>query len=228
MNALEKLKAYVLAHYEDFLPAYMAALMPQIEAEVKELYDVVATNWRNASARTSGTWLRIRHGLRQPARRPYRPGGALMGTRIGRSWKGTSDIEALCPCPKAPCGLVDMGNMSDECKQHPPENAKTIRTSHRPEDCPEIGRDVVVAMGRTIKAREAVVKAADEWDGVYFSFELDDAIDDYRAAWSTRPRNGSATRSASRLHRRPYGRLQRGCRRDRSRRGGDHMTHGLN
>lgn len=93
-----------------------------------------------------------------------------MASHIGRSWNGPGHLEALCPCPKA------------ECKQHPPENMKTIRTSHRPEDCPEIGRDVVVAMGRTIKAREAVVKAADEWDGVYFSFELDDALDDYRAA----------------------------------------------
>lgn len=42
MSALEKLKAYVLVHYEDFPPAYMAAVMPQIEAEVQELYDVVA------------------------------------------------------------------------------------------------------------------------------------------------------------------------------------------
>ncbi|WP_050987906.1 hypothetical protein [Streptomyces sp. W007] len=105
-----------------------------------------------------------------------------MASHIGRSWAGPEHLEALCPCPKAACGLVDRDNMSDVCKQHPPENMKTIRTSHRPEDCPGIGRDVVVAMARTIKAREAVVKAADEWDGVYFSFELDDAIDDYRAA----------------------------------------------
>ncbi|MEV7250237.1 hypothetical protein [Streptomyces cyaneofuscatus] len=101
---------------------------------------------------------------------------------IGRSWDGPSDIEALCPCPKTECGLVDMDNVSDECEQHPPLRCKTIRTSHHPEDCPGIGRDVVVAMKRTIKAREAVVKAADEWDGVHFSFELDDAIDNYRAA----------------------------------------------
>ncbi|OSC76506.1 hypothetical protein B5180_01750 [Streptomyces sp. BF-3] len=42
MSALEKLKAYVLVHYEDFPPAYMAAVMPRIEAEVQELYDAVA------------------------------------------------------------------------------------------------------------------------------------------------------------------------------------------
>lgn len=105
-----------------------------------------------------------------------------MAHHIGRSFGGPGDCEALCPCPKAPCGLVDMDSVSEECTQHPPLRCKTIRTGHRPEDCPGVGRDVVVAMGRTIKAREAVVNAADEWDGVYFSFELDDAIDDYRAA----------------------------------------------
>ncbi|MFJ6237962.1 hypothetical protein ACIQH0_28230 [Streptomyces griseus] len=121
-----------------------------------------------------------------------------MAHHIGRSWDGPGHLEALCPCPKAPCGLIDRDNMSDACGQHPPENMKTIRTSHHLEDCPEIGRDVVVAMARTIKAREAVVKAADEWDGVYFSFELDDAIDDYRAA--VEHEAAERIRNSERLH----------------------------
>jgi len=54
---------------------------------------------------------------------------------IGRSWKGTK-IEDDCPCPKAPCGLVDSDNISEECDQHPMWAAKTIRQGHRPEDCP--------------------------------------------------------------------------------------------
>lgn len=105
-----------------------------------------------------------------------------MSRHFGRGWDGPCHLEALCPCPKAPCGLVDRDDMSDECKQHPPENMKTIRTGHPTDECPGVGRDVVVAMGRTIRAREAVVKAAGEWDGVYFSFDLDDAIDEYRSA----------------------------------------------
>ncbi|MCM2391734.1 hypothetical protein [Streptomyces albipurpureus] len=104
-----------------------------------------------------------------------------MNRHIGRSWGGPGDCEALCPCPKAPCGLVDFDNVDEECEQHPPFRCKTIRTGHLPEDCPGVGRDVVVAMKRTIEARRAVVAAADEWDGVCFSFELDDAIDEYRA-----------------------------------------------
>lgn len=54
---------------------------------------------------------------------------------IGRSWVGTT-LEDACPCPKAPCGLVDSDNVSPECDQHPMSAAKTIRQSHTPEDCP--------------------------------------------------------------------------------------------
>lgn len=105
-----------------------------------------------------------------------------MGNHIGRSWDGPGDIEALCPCPKAPCGLVDVDNVSAECDQHPPLRCKTIRTGHRPEDCPGIGRDVVVAMKRTAEARQAVVDAAaDEAEG-FISPDLLDALDEYRAA----------------------------------------------
>ncbi|MFF6928341.1 hypothetical protein [Streptomyces californicus] len=106
-----------------------------------------------------------------------------MGAHIGRSWDGPGDVEALCPCPKAPCGLVDVDNVSDECTQHPPLRCKTIRTGHPEDDCPEIGRDVVVAMKRTAETRQAVVDAAamGEPEGCV-NASLFDAIDDYRAA----------------------------------------------
>lgn len=106
-----------------------------------------------------------------------------MAHHIGRSFGGPGDCEALCPCPKAPCGLVDTDNVSDECDQHPPLRCKTIRTGHRPDDCPGIGRDVVVAMKRTAEARQTVIDAAamGEPEG-WVNASLYDAIDDYRAA----------------------------------------------
>jgi hypothetical protein len=54
---------------------------------------------------------------------------------IGRAWSGT-EIENTCPCPKAPCGLVIQGQADPDCTQHPIARAKTIRQSHRAEDCP--------------------------------------------------------------------------------------------
>jgi hypothetical protein len=54
---------------------------------------------------------------------------------IGRSWQGTR-LEDDCPCPKAPCGLVIMDQQDPECPQHALTEAKTIRQTHRVEDCP--------------------------------------------------------------------------------------------
>jgi hypothetical protein len=104
-------------------------------------------------------------------------------THIGRSFGGPGHIEATCPCPLAACGLVDMDNLSDECEQHPPERCKTMRTGHRPEDCPGTGKAVVVAMGKTEAAHQAVVDAAamGEPEG-WVNFSLFGALDSYRAA----------------------------------------------
>lgn len=54
---------------------------------------------------------------------------------VGRSWTG-HPIEDECPCPKEPCGLIDSAKSVDECGQHPSRRAKSIRQSHRAEDCP--------------------------------------------------------------------------------------------
>lgn len=58
------------------------------------------------------------------------------GWHFGRSFGGAGHLEESCPCPKADCGLVVYGQWSLNCLQHPPERAKTIRSSHAPEDCP--------------------------------------------------------------------------------------------
>ncbi|MFE2994135.1 hypothetical protein ACFXG4_03875 [Nocardia sp. NPDC059246] len=54
---------------------------------------------------------------------------------IGRSWSGTQ-LEDTCPCPKAPCGLVDDMNVDPDCGQHPYSRSKTIRQSHPADECP--------------------------------------------------------------------------------------------
>ena len=56
-------------------------------------------------------------------------------THIGRSWEGNR-LEAECPCPKEPCGLVHAGTTDPACTEHPVTRAKTIRQSHRADDCP--------------------------------------------------------------------------------------------
>lgn len=57
------------------------------------------------------------------------------GSHIGRSWEGHG-IEDDCPCPKAPCGLVVQETVSEACDQHPMQAARTIRQSHRADQCP--------------------------------------------------------------------------------------------
>lgn len=101
---------------------------------------------------------------------------------IGRSWDGGGHIEAACPCPLEPCGLVDRGKVVNECDQHSPMACKTMRTGHRAEDCPGVGRDVVLAIGRTETARSTVVDAASMEDAGFTNLFLLGAIDDYRAA----------------------------------------------
>ncbi|MEU3285600.1 hypothetical protein [Streptomyces longwoodensis] len=104
-------------------------------------------------------------------------------THIGRSFGGPGHIEATCPCDLAPCGLVDTDSVSNECDQHPPTACKTIRTGHPAEDCPGTGRDVVVAMGTTEAAQQAVIDAAAMGEPAgTVNFSLFGALDDYRAA----------------------------------------------
>ena len=56
-----------------------------------------------------------------------------MKYHIGRSWSGTK-LEDDCPCVKASCGLV--ASIDDNCGQHSPFAAKTIRQMHTEDDCP--------------------------------------------------------------------------------------------
>lgn len=58
-----------------------------------------------------------------------------MTMHIGRSWSGTF-LEDTCPCPKAPCGLVDMDRTDPACPEHPAERVKSIRQSHPASACP--------------------------------------------------------------------------------------------
>lgn len=51
---------------------------------------------------------------------------------VGRSWRGPGHLEEDCPCEKAPCGLV--AERHPDCDAH--DLSKTIRVSHRAEDCP--------------------------------------------------------------------------------------------
>ncbi|MEU4051311.1 hypothetical protein AB0F09_19190 [Streptomyces olivaceus] len=56
---------------------------------------------------------------------------------IGRSFRGmAADIEAACPCPKAPCGLVVEDGVTEACDQHHWSAAKTMRQSHPADQCP--------------------------------------------------------------------------------------------
>ncbi|MFB7823852.1 hypothetical protein [Streptomyces hydrogenans] len=103
-----------------------------------------------------------------------------MAHHIGRSWGGPSHIEALCPCPLAPCGLVDRDNVDSECQQHPVGRMKTIRESHAAEDCPGFGAELTEAIGKTELARIAVFDVAASEDADHGDFL--DALDAYRAA----------------------------------------------
>ncbi|MFJ6636590.1 hypothetical protein ACIQMR_35280 [Streptomyces sp. NPDC091376] len=102
---------------------------------------------------------------------------------IGRSFDGPGHVEATCPCPLAPCGLVDTDDVDEACEQHPPTRCKTIRTGHPADACPGTGRAVVVAMGKTEAAHQAVIDAAAMGESAgTVNFSLFGALDDYRAA----------------------------------------------
>ncbi|KUN16536.1 hypothetical protein AQJ23_44900 [Streptomyces antibioticus] len=101
---------------------------------------------------------------------------------IGRSFGGGGHIEASCPCELEPCGLVDQDKVDETCNQHPPAACKTMRSGHSAEDCPGIGRDVVVAIGKTEAARQAVFEAAAMEPQGFVNASLLGALDDYRAA----------------------------------------------
>jgi hypothetical protein len=65
------------------------------------------------------------------------PQPAPGGSHIGRSWDGHG-IEDDCPCPKAPCGLVVQETAAETCDEHPLSACRTIRQSHRADECPAI------------------------------------------------------------------------------------------
>jgi len=52
---------------------------------------------------------------------------------VGRSWSGHR-IEDACRCIKTPCGLVAEEN--PDCDQHGWKAARTLRQSHRADECP--------------------------------------------------------------------------------------------
>jgi hypothetical protein len=58
-----------------------------------------------------------------------------MNLHVGRAWISHA-IEDACPCPKAPCGLVDQQNTNPDCQHHPVGRGKTIRQGHSAAECP--------------------------------------------------------------------------------------------
>jgi len=59
----------------------------------------------------------------------------MSGAHVGRAWTGTR-IEDECPCPKAPCGLVDTSQTDPACEHHPVVRGKSIRQGHPADECP--------------------------------------------------------------------------------------------
>jgi hypothetical protein len=91
--------------------------------------------------------------------RPEQPGGS----HIGRSWSGHG-IEDDCPCPKAPCGLVVQETVAETCDQHPLSARRTIRQSHRADECPaaqpQPARELAGATAETRRYRAALAQIA--------------------------------------------------------------------
>ena len=65
---------------------------------------------------------------------------------VGRSWVG-HQLEDDCPCPKAPCGLVDLRFVAVDCPQHALSATKTMRQSHFAADCPAERSEASTASG---------------------------------------------------------------------------------
>ena len=61
------------------------------------------------------------------------------GQHVGRTWSGTR-IEDTCPCPKEPCGLVNLDRTHPDCTEHPPRRAKSMRQIHDADRCPAATR----------------------------------------------------------------------------------------
>jgi hypothetical protein len=62
-------------------------------------------------------------------------GSELPDMHIGRSWSG-QEIEDECPCEQAPCGLVIIRRVTEECDQHHWSACKTVRQAHQSANCP--------------------------------------------------------------------------------------------
>lgn len=60
----------------------------------------------------------------------------LPEAHIARAFSGPSELEADCPCPKAPCGGVINSQRDPHCPQHAISACKTIRSSHLAANCP--------------------------------------------------------------------------------------------
>lgn len=58
-----------------------------------------------------------------------------MSRHMGRSWWPQHFLEDECPCPKEPCGLVDMEKAVPECPEHWFHRAKSMREFHDEEHC---------------------------------------------------------------------------------------------
>jgi hypothetical protein len=90
-------------------------------------------------------------------------GGAPGSSHIGRSWSGHG-IEDDCPCPKAPCGLVVQETVAETCDQHPLSARRTIRQSHRADECPaaqpQPARELAGATAETRRYRAALAQIA--------------------------------------------------------------------
>ncbi|MYR43088.1 hypothetical protein [Streptomyces sp. SID5910] len=56
MSALYTITAYILAHYADDDPAYVARIRPQLEAEAQELYDAVAHELAACTRAEKDSW----------------------------------------------------------------------------------------------------------------------------------------------------------------------------
>lgn len=56
---------------------------------------------------------------------------------IGRSWVG-HEIEDGCPCPQAPCGLVDTDTIVADCTEHALLAAKSSRQGHWANECASV------------------------------------------------------------------------------------------
>lgn len=61
----------------------------------------------------------------------------LIDWHMSRSWKGMgTPREDACPCPQEPCGHVATSKVVAGCPEHDLSAAKTMRSTHRPKDCP--------------------------------------------------------------------------------------------